>query len=145
MSFLCQRIPVTQTLMKSKAGSLNPRPRGIRSKPSTLNPKHASQTRTLRVQVPNNHILTQNLYYSYYYPNPKYLIIEYMDPLGKSGTPRKRLCETWPTCVLHAMRVVARPCLRSLGLAGFRDLGFTVSGFWVAVVFIPKPPKYVKY
>ena len=36
----------------------------------------------LRVQVPNNHILTQNLYYHYYYPNPKYLIIGYMDPLG---------------------------------------------------------------
>ena len=38
--------------------------------------------RTLRVQVPNNHILTQNLYYNYYYPKPKYLIIGYMDPLG---------------------------------------------------------------
>ena len=36
----------------------------------------------LRVQVPNNHILTQNLYYNYYYPKPKYLIIGYMDPLG---------------------------------------------------------------
>ena len=37
---------------------------------------------TLRVQVPNNHILTQNQYYNYYYPKPKYLIIGYMDPLG---------------------------------------------------------------
>ena len=37
---------------------------------------------SLRVQVPNNHILTPNLYYNYYYPNPKYLIIGYMDPLG---------------------------------------------------------------
>ena len=36
----------------------------------------------LRVQVPKNHILTQNLYENYYYPNPKYLIIGYMDPLG---------------------------------------------------------------
>ena len=35
-----------------------------------------------RVQVPNNHILTPNLYYNYYYPNPKYLIIGYMDPVG---------------------------------------------------------------
>ena len=35
---------------------------------------------TLRVQVPKNHILTQNLYYNYYYQNPKYLIIGYMDP-----------------------------------------------------------------
>ena len=38
--------------------------------------------RTQRVQVPNNHILTQDLYYNHYYPNPKYLIIGYMDPLG---------------------------------------------------------------
>ena len=30
----------------------------------------------------NNHILTQNLYYNYYYPNPKYLVIGYMNPLG---------------------------------------------------------------
>ena len=37
---------------------------------------------TLRIQVPNNHILAQNLYYKYYYPKPKYLIIGYMDPLG---------------------------------------------------------------
>ena len=33
---------------------------------------------TLRVQVPNNHILTQNLYYNYYYPNPKYQNIGYL-------------------------------------------------------------------
>ena len=37
---------------------------------------------TLRVQVPNNHILTETLSDKYYYPNPKYLIIGYMDPLG---------------------------------------------------------------
>ena len=36
----------------------------------------------LRVQVPNNHILTQNQYHNYYYPEPKYLTIGYMDPLG---------------------------------------------------------------
>ena len=36
----------------------------------------------LRVQVPNNYILTQNLYYNYYYSKPKYLIIGYLDPLG---------------------------------------------------------------
>ena len=35
---------------------------------------------TLRVQVPKNHILPPNLYYIYYYPNPKYLIVGYMDP-----------------------------------------------------------------
>ena len=37
---------------------------------------------TLRLQVANNHILTQNLYYNYYDPKPKYLIIGYLDPLG---------------------------------------------------------------
>ena len=34
------------------------------------------------MQVPNNHTHTQNLYFDSYYPNPKYLIIGYMDPLG---------------------------------------------------------------
>ena len=34
------------------------------------------------VQVPNNHILAQNLYYNYYCPKPKYLNVRYMDPLG---------------------------------------------------------------
>ena len=43
--------------------------------------------RSLRVQVPKNHILTQNLYYYNYYPKPKYLIIGYMDPLG-IGSPK---------------------------------------------------------
>ena len=38
----------------------------------------------LRVQVPNNHVLTQNLYYNYYYPQPQYLIIGYFDPLGSA-------------------------------------------------------------
>ena len=33
---------------------------------------------TVRVQVPNNHILTQNLYHIYYYPKPKYLIIGFL-------------------------------------------------------------------
>ena len=37
---------------------------------------------TLRVQVPDNHIPAQNLYYNYYYPKPKHLIIGYLDPLG---------------------------------------------------------------
>ena len=36
-----------------------------------------------RVQVPNNHILTRNLYYNYYCPKPKYLTIRYLDPLGR--------------------------------------------------------------
>ena len=43
----------------------------------------ATASVTLRVQVLNNHILTQNQYYNYYYPKPKYPIIGYMDPLGK--------------------------------------------------------------
>ena len=55
---------------------------------------------TLRVQVPNNHILTQNLYYNSYYPKPKYLIIGYMDPLGYkshhcSGCGLKLLWQPW--------------------------------------------------
>ena len=32
------------------------------------------------VQVPNIYILTQNLYYNYYYPKPKYPIFGYLDP-----------------------------------------------------------------
>ena len=39
-----------------------------------------ADTVTLRVQVPNHHILLQD---NYYYPKPKYLIIGYMDPLSK--------------------------------------------------------------
>ena len=41
-----------------------------------------SRLLSLRVQVPDNYILTQNLYYHYYSPKPKYLIIGYLDPLG---------------------------------------------------------------
>ena len=37
---------------------------------------------TLRVQVPNHHTLTQNLYQKDYYPNHEHLIIGYMDLLG---------------------------------------------------------------
>ena len=40
---------------------------------------------SLRVQVSDNHILTQNQYYRFSYPNPRYLIILYMDPLGISS------------------------------------------------------------
>ena len=28
-------------------------------------------------------MLAQNLHYNYYYPKPKYLILGYLDPLGK--------------------------------------------------------------
>ena len=33
----------------------------------------------LRVQVPNNHMLSQNQYYNHYSPNHKYLVIGYME------------------------------------------------------------------
>ena len=32
------------------------------------------------LKVSSTHILTANLYYNYYYQNPKYLIIGYVDP-----------------------------------------------------------------
>ena len=40
---------------------------------------------TLRVQVPDYHILTRNLYYNYYYPHPIYLHIRYLDSLGDNA------------------------------------------------------------
>ena len=40
---------------------------------------------TLRVQVPNNHTLAQNLYFHFYSPKPKYPIIWYLDPMGWYG------------------------------------------------------------
>ena len=66
---------------------------------------------SLRVQVPNNYILTQNLYQNDYYPNPKYVIIGYMDPLGiwdpgrfgvENGSPAR--CK-WPGRRLDGFRV----------------------------------------
>ena len=47
---------------------------------SFLVPYWGGFTHSLRVQVPNNQILTQNLYYNYYYQSPKYPVIGYMDP-----------------------------------------------------------------
>ena len=35
---------------------------------------------TLSVQVRDNRISTESLYYNYYYPNPRYLITGYLDP-----------------------------------------------------------------
>ena len=40
---------------------------------------------TPRVQVLNSHIVTQNLYYTYYYQNRKYLIIRYLDEKHLQG------------------------------------------------------------
>ena len=54
---------------------------GLRSK--IFRGRYFADYIALRVQVPNKYILTQNLYYNCYYPNPKYLIIGYMDPLGR--------------------------------------------------------------
>ena len=51
---------------------------------------HLRFGRALRVQVLNNHILTQKQNYKSYYPNLKYLIIEYIDPLGKGLALRAR-------------------------------------------------------
>ena len=45
-------------------------------------PHPANLPLAVRVQVLNTHVLTQTLYYNYYYPNPRYLIIRYLDPLG---------------------------------------------------------------
>ena len=36
----------------------------------------------LRVQVPNNHILTQNLYYNYYYPKTQVPNYGVLGPFG---------------------------------------------------------------
>ena len=41
----------------------------------------------LRVQVPNDHILAQNLHQNHYYPKPKYLMIGYMDPQAQRALP----------------------------------------------------------
>ena len=61
----------------------------------------AASCQAQRVQVPNNHMHAQNHDYNYYYPNPKYLIIGYMDPLGS-------LLEDWRSwgqaLSLHARR-----------------------------------------
>ena len=69
--------------------------------------------KTQRVQVPNHHILTRNLYYNYWYPKPKYLIVGYMDPLGK------RCKETWrldrrPAPLLKP-HVSGEACVGSIG------------------------------
>ena len=47
------------------------------------------------VQVPNNHILTQNLYNNHYYPKLKSLIIGFLDPLGKSGFRAHMRLRVW--------------------------------------------------
>ena len=44
---------------------------------------------SLKVQVPNNYILTPNLYHNHYYPKPKYLIVGSSDPYGLPGTVRR--------------------------------------------------------
>ena len=58
---------------------------------------------TLRVQVPNNQILTPNLYCNYYSPTPKYQIIGYMDPLGKEARQEQRPVERAALWLHHAV------------------------------------------
>ena len=83
--------------------------------PSSLNPKlHEA---TLRVQVPNNQILTPNQYYKYYYPKPKYVIIGYLDPLQVVTT--KRTSTAVSKVQASALIIALLPKLR-----GFRGLGF---------------------
>ena len=55
-------------------------------------------TNALRVQVPNNHILTQNMFYKYYYPKPKHLIIGYLSPVGS-----RPFAVTWLSSVVANM------------------------------------------
>ena len=76
----------SQNLLRAQKGACNFQLSGLKK----LNA--FATIATLRSQVPNNHILTQNLYYSYYYPKPKYLIIGYLDPLGKSVSEALILC-----------------------------------------------------
>ena len=79
--------------------------------PSILNP------RTLGVQVLNNHILTQNLHYSYCYPKPKYQMIRYLDPLGYCcRTPS--LCQK--CCCLSQLQLAAGPRINGLNSKGAR-------------------------
>ena len=49
---------------------------------------------TLRVQVPKNHILTQNLYYNSYDPKPKCQIIGCLDPLSPTLQNPRPISET---------------------------------------------------
>ena len=77
---------------------------------------------TLRVQVPNNHKLTQNLYYNYHYPNPKYLIIGYMDSLGQTSplSPLEgqdfafRSLSCGPRCPPHDFLQISNPLIEAI-------------------------------
>ena len=84
-------------------------------KHASLEPVSSKSTEALdnfaaRVQVPNNHILTQNLYYNHYYQNPKYPIIRYMDPQGlQPGCMLQGeaafLCSRWQLLEAHARKL----------------------------------------
>ena len=76
-----------------------------------------------RVQVPNNQKLTQNLYYDYYYPKTKYLIIAYLDPLDQSLRAQGpgRIHDQGSV----ALRVqLVRSCLGMVSGLGFRASSF---------------------
>ena len=66
-------------------------------------------------------MLTQNLYYNHYYPNPKYLIIGYMDPLGTGGAT---MAFSSPAAEAEAAR--AQMLEAHIPVLGFRALGFRV-------------------
>ena len=92
----------------------------------------------LRVQVPNNQRLTVNLYYNYYYPKPKYLIIGNLDPLGvpedlhsedlnRNSAPPGPLRYGYPQLQLHqpAAVVESRTCVHA------------------SIIGLPCPPKLI--
>ena len=89
---------------------------------------------TLRVQVPNNRMLTQTLYYNYYEPKPKYLIIGYLDRLGYSDSLKPlsaRLEDAEPSDAFSTkVRLAALPekrgLAKSLGYARFFLGGITI-------------------
>ena len=78
---------------------------------------------TLRVQVSNNHILTQNQYYNYYYPKPKYLTIGYLDPLGNAMLTR--------TAVLLTVKPLLWTRRVPPGSAGGKSFGNSFPQTWV--------------
>ena len=104
----------------------------------------------LRVQVPNNHILTQNLYYNYYYPNPKYLIIGYMDPLGSVLIPNPKSenpnCQTLRTkCQSQSQSVDLRPYIARVTIDLPSDMLVLGLGFPLRLKLFPPSAECSRY
>ena len=94
----------------------------------------------LRVRVPNNHILTQNLYYNYYYPKPKYLIIGYLDPLGTlnlNGKSRLRSPRA-PGSLAFRNRVTAEATTLQQRFTTCAGINQSVTNFQVLQLMEPK-------